>query len=87
MSDTETDADDDTPAKGTIKIPRDDFERHNDRRKDLRLTWREYINGVAPDGGTDADVTEQLDRIESAATTTEERVAELERTLTEVTQR
>jgi hypothetical protein len=86
MSDTETDADD-TPAKGTIKIPRDDFERHNDRRKDLRLTWAEYINGVAPDGGTDADVTEQLDRIESAATTTEERVAELERTLTEVTQR
>jgi len=86
MSDTETD--DDTPAKGTIKIPRDDFERHNDRRKDLRLTWAEYINGVAPDAtSTDADVTEQLDRIESAATTTEERVAELERTLTEVTQR
>jgi len=86
MSDTETD--DDTPAKGTIKIPRDDFERHNDRRKDLRLSWAEYINGVAPDtAGTDADVSEQLDRIESAATTTEERVAELERTLTEVTQR
>jgi len=73
--------DDDTPAKGTIKIPRDDFERHNEQRKKYGQTWAEYINGVAP------DVTEQLDRIESAATTTEERVAELERTLTEVTQR
>jgi hypothetical protein len=74
-------SDNDTPAKGTIKIPRDDFEEHNERRKQFGQSWAEYINGAAP------DVVEQLDRIESAATTTEERVAELERMLTEVTQR
>jgi len=78
MAESQT-TDDDKPAKGTIKIPRDDFERHNSRRKELELTWAQYIDGGAIDV--------QLDRIESAATTTEERVAELERTLTEVTQR
>ena len=35
--------------KGTIKIPREDFERHNERRKDLGLEWREYIDGQAPE--------------------------------------
>jgi hypothetical protein len=34
---------------GTIKLPREDYERHNERRKDLGVTWAEYINGEAPD--------------------------------------
>lgn len=37
--------------KFTIKIPRDDGERHNERRKDLGLTWAEYIDGEAPFAG------------------------------------
>lgn len=76
-----------TSEKGTIKIPRGEFERHNKQRKKNGQTWAEYINGQSPTPGVEDAVTEQLDRIESAATTTEERVAELERTLTEVTQR
>lgn len=38
-----------TNDKGTIKIPRDDFERHNEHRKTLGLTWAEYMDGVEPD--------------------------------------
>jgi hypothetical protein len=34
---------------GTIKIPRDAYERHNQRRQDANLTWQEYLNGEAPD--------------------------------------
>lgn len=34
---------------GTIKLPRDTFERHNERRQDMGLTWAEYIDGEAPD--------------------------------------
>lgn len=34
---------------GTIKLPREDYERHNERRKDLGVTWAEYIDGEAPD--------------------------------------
>jgi hypothetical protein len=33
---------------GTIKLPRDEYERHNNRRQDLGLTWAEYIDGAAP---------------------------------------
>jgi hypothetical protein len=29
----------------TIRIPEDDFKRHNKQRKELGLTWAEYING------------------------------------------
>ena len=29
---------------GTIKIPQDAYERHNEQRKELRLTWEEYID-------------------------------------------
>ena len=41
---------------GTIKLPRNDYERHNDRRKSMGLTWAEYIDGQAPDIQTDAAV-------------------------------
>lgn len=34
---------------GTIKIPREEFERHNERRKSLSLSWVEYLDGQAPE--------------------------------------
>lgn len=34
---------------GTIKIPEAEYERHNERRQDMGLTWAEYIDGEAPD--------------------------------------
>jgi len=40
---------------GTIKIPKDEKEKHNERRQDLGLTWAEYIDGNAPDAA-DPDV-------------------------------
>lgn len=36
---------------GNIRIPREDFERHNQRREDMGLTWAEYMEGQAPEGG------------------------------------
>lgn len=29
---------------GTIKIPRPAYEHHNERRKELGLTWEQYLN-------------------------------------------
>lgn len=40
---------------GTIKIPRDDYQRHNERRKELGQSWAEYIDGQAPDSTADTD--------------------------------
>lgn len=34
---------------GTIKIPRDEYERHNERRKANGQSWAEYIDGQAPE--------------------------------------
>lgn len=39
----------------TIKLPDDDYERHNQRRKDMGLTWAEYIDGEAPEDVTKID--------------------------------
>lgn len=36
-------------SRGTIKLPEDEYERHNARRKEMGLTWGEYIDGQAPD--------------------------------------
>jgi len=36
-------------ARYTIKIPEEDGERHNERRKKLGLSWVEYIDGQSPD--------------------------------------
>ena len=33
----------------TLKIPREDFERHNARRKQMDITWTAYIDGQAPE--------------------------------------
>ena len=42
---------------GTIKIPEAAYEKHNERRQKMGLTWEAYINGEAPDepGGMDTE--------------------------------
>jgi len=34
---------------GTIKIPEATYERHNERRQELGLTWEAYIDDEAPE--------------------------------------
>ena len=36
-------------ARGTIKLPEDEYEKHNKRRKAQGLSWKDYIDGQAPD--------------------------------------
>lgn len=45
---------------GTIKIPRDEYEKHNERREDMGLSWAEYIDGEAPE---DSDIKERIDEL------------------------
>ncbi len=33
--------------RGTIKLPESEYEKHNERRKELGLTWAEYIDGYS----------------------------------------
>lgn len=33
----------------TLKLPEEDYERHNERRKEMGLSWAEYVDGQAPD--------------------------------------
>jgi len=37
---------------GTIKIPRDEYDRHNERRKANNQSWAEYIDGQAPESAS-----------------------------------
>lgn len=37
------------PNNKTIKIPAEDWNRHNERRQEMGLTWNEYIDGEAPE--------------------------------------
>ncbi len=67
---------------GTIKIPQDDYERHNDRRRDLGLTWAEYIDGQAPETPTAAcKFPDDFENLADAVATIEERTGRIERTL------
>ena len=52
---------------GTIKLPRDDYEKHNKRRKELGITWLEYINGEAPDlpNGSEVNTTEVVEQLKN----------------------
>lgn len=34
---------------GTIRIPRPKYNKHNERRKEMGVTWLEYIEGNAPE--------------------------------------
>lgn len=36
-------------ARKTIKLPEEAYERHNERRREMGLTWAEYIDGQAPE--------------------------------------
>lgn len=36
-------------ARGTIKLPEEPYKQHNERRKEMGLTWAEYIDGQAPE--------------------------------------
>ena len=33
----------------TLKLPEDDYERHNERRQEMGLTWAEYIDSQEPE--------------------------------------
>ena len=48
-----------------IRIPEDDFERHNERRKDMGLTWLEYVDGAAPRMQIDEDRLREIVREEA----------------------
>lgn len=66
----------------TLKLPEEEFEGHNQRRKEMGLSWTEYINAETE---AIADVvqssTVSLDRaqIEEIAEETAEKLAELRR--------
>jgi hypothetical protein len=45
---------------GTIKIPRDEYEKHNEKRQAAGLTWAEYLNEEAARPGPDADLCEEV---------------------------
>jgi len=45
---------------GTIKIPKAEYDKHNDRRQDLGLTWAEYIDGEAPDAADTQALVDDL---------------------------
>jgi len=36
-------------ARKTIKLPEEEYNRHNERRKEMGLSWSEYIDGQSPD--------------------------------------
>ena len=48
--------------RGTIKLPEDDYEKHNARRQAMGLTWAEYIEGNSPDA-----LERQADALETIA--------------------
>lgn len=56
---------------GTIKLPREAYERHNDRRQEMGLTWQEYVDGEAPEAAevslSDGDIQEIINRIAATA--------------------
>lgn len=45
---------------GTIKIPRDEYERHNERRQELGQEWVEYIDGQAPDRVDETEIARYI---------------------------
>jgi hypothetical protein len=51
----------------TIRIPAEDFEQHNMQRKELGITWAEYINGVSPTSSTQQSIEHLSDRVDEMA--------------------
>jgi len=65
---------------GTIKIPRDEYEKHNEKRKAAGVTWAEYLNEEAARPGPDADIAEEVRELRRAINNdTEVDYAEIER--------
>jgi len=51
----------------TIRIPKSDFDEHNTQRKQLGITWAEYIDGVAPTNSTERAVHDLAERVDEMA--------------------
>jgi len=49
---------------GTIKIPRPAYDHHNERRKELGLTWEQYLNQERVEVSDPVDYAEIENRIE-----------------------
>lgn len=49
-----------------IKLPADEYDRHNERRQKMGLTWAEYIDGQEPElsGGVSEPVVREIVREE-----------------------
>ena len=45
-------------SRGNIKVPEEDYERHNERRKEMGVTWAEYVDSQAPELNVRLDETE-----------------------------
>lgn len=65
---------------GTIKIPRDEYEKHNERRQDMGLTWAEYLNSEPPSGLSE-DMAEEIRELRKGIETVESRTGRIEREL------
>jgi len=64
---------------GTIKIPEEAYNKHNEHRKELRMTWEEYIGSKAPepsDAQIEIDMDEVLGRIDDLEAELPRKVAE-----------
>ena len=68
---------------GTIKIPREQYEQHNKKRKEMRVSWVEYLNGEAPELSENTDIDES----EIARMVTNDLMAELPRKVAEEVRR
>ena len=71
----------------TMRVPVDAYERAKADKEDREVTWGEWLtlpcdNGVEQQNDPiPAELGEKLDRIESAATTAEDRTGDIQRTL------
>jgi len=63
-----------TKEYGTIKIPRMAYEKHNERRKAMNLSWAGYIDAESPDERPDLE--EVLGRIDDLEANLPRKVAE-----------
>ena len=49
-----------------IKVPKEDFERHKQRKQELGVSWAEYVEGQAPESRSELieEIREQLERLD-----------------------
>jgi len=64
---------------GTIKIPRGEYERHNEQRKAAGLTWVEYLNEESAEiDAPEVDIGDTREAAKQAESNTEEIKRQLE---------